>query len=575
MFNFFDAEFAPSVLASEASGSLPGPEFEIFTPGYVSSYVNLMASVIESGVSDANCGTLDFEVGMSVKTTLNGNSRSRCPQGRFHWSEGLTVEDTLQELDLLLTGGRLGSVAKETVRHAYDHAEAGQQLQAAQLAIAMTTEFNTLGAPLPDGIREQEEEEEITSSRSYKAAVLLFLFGGADTFNMIVPQNCDAYDDYMDIRSDLALTPDEVLEITTNGQNCSTFGLHASFDFLNTLYGKGQAAFVSNIGNLVEPTSLTTWKSKQAQRCYNLFSHADQQNGAQTLQCQESGIVAKGFGGRVADALAADDEQFRVTSFSIGGMEVWAEGVSTDTTVVEADGETTFLRYEVWRETISNITGVLHHNVYADAYATKFLSVVESVQALSNMLTSSTVDYDTSSSTLQEKFYQVARIISVREKRGAERDFFLVKMGGWDDHKNMKEKTATRFAEVDTALLGFVEELEKQEVWEQVVLSSASEFARTLDSNGGGSDHAWAGNHFIISGALLGGRIFNTFPDVASGGANDLGRGRLVPDYPWESLAVPVAKWLGVQTDDLDTVFPNLHSFGASQIIDVDELFQS
>ena len=276
----------------------------------------------------------------------------------------------MHELDLLLTGGRLGSVAKETVHHAYDHAEAGQQLQAAQLAIAMTTEFNTLGPPLPGGIREQEEVEEFTSSRSY-----LFLFGGADTFNMIVPQNCDAYDDYVDIRSDIALTPDEVLQITTNGQNCSTFGLHASFDFMNTLYGKGQAAFVSNIGNLVELTSLTTWKSKQSQRCYNLFSHADQKNGAQTLQCQESGIVAKEFGGHVAHALAADDEQFRVSSFSIGGMEV--------------------------------------------------------------LLTSSTVDYHTSSSTLQEKFYQVARIISVREKCGAEWDFFLVKSKGWDHQRRV------------------------------------------------------------------------------------------------------------------------------------------
>ena len=112
--------------------------------------------------------------------------------------------------------------------------KAGQQLQAAQLAILMTTEFNTLGPPLPGGIREQEEVEEFTSSISY-----LFLFGSADTFNMIVPQNCDAYDDYVDIRSDIALTPDEVLQITTNGQNCSTFGLHASFDFLNTLHGQG------------------------------------------------------------------------------------------------------------------------------------------------------------------------------------------------------------------------------------------------------------------------------------------------------------------------------------------------
>ena len=146
--------------------------------------------------------------------------------------------------------------------------------------------------------------------RSYKAAVLLYLSGGADTFNLIVPQNCGLYEEYVEIRTDLALTPGELTEISSVGQNCSTFGIHSSLSFLHTLYARGDAAFISNVGALVEPTTMQTHRSRQAQRRYNIGSHSDQTSAAQTLKCQDRDASAKGFGGRIGDSLAGGAQEF-------------------------------------------------------------------------------------------------------------------------------------------------------------------------------------------------------------------------------------------------------------------------
>merc|ERR1712039_1114774 len=151
--------------------------------------------------------------------------------------------------------------------------------------------------------------------------------------------------------------------------------------------------------------------------------------------------------------------------------------------------------------------------------------------------------------------------------RNSERDFFFVSVGGWDMHSNMKESLATKFQQVDDALQSFVAEMRAQGNWEKVVLFSSSEFGRTLDSNGGGSDHGWAGNHFVISGSLQGKRVFNKFPvSLAEGNRRDLGRGRLIPEYPWESMLVPIAAWLGVEDNAMSEVFPNIGNFNSTHL---------
>jgi len=531
--------------------------------------------LIKTGASyDCNSGA---SFGVRTRIVENNEWRDICPQG------GLTLHSdsgVISELDLLLTGGRLSPVSRAVVQRAYDNAFEGEKVQAAQQAVVMTAEFNTLGAPLPvGGTRPPTVPEHTGVRRPYMAAIMLFLAGGADTFNLLVPR-CELYKEYTTVRTDLALEPREMIEISTAEQACDRFGVHGSFSFLKSLYDDRQAAFISNVGNLAEPITKAQFTSRSKQRCFGLFSHSDQQNGAQTLQCQVMGTSPKGTGGRIADALAEGKAKFSTTSFSMAGTSVWPLGYRTKREIVDNDdgtsGRSGFFEYESWRSSIGNITAQRHGNVYSEAYAQAFRDAIETTENVGKLLSSVSLKttYRTNS-RLEKELFQVAKLIAARGARGAERDFFFVSIGGWDMHSNMKSSLRVRFLEIDQALQGFVAEMKAQGVWDGIIFVTESEFARTLDSNGGGSDHAWAGNHFIIGGGVKGGRVFNNFPtSLVLGNKNDLGRGRLIPEYPWESVMVPIAERMGVESEQLATVFPNLGRFNATtQIIQTNELF--
>merc|ERR1711953_184229 len=184
-------------------------------------------------------------------------------------------------------------------------------------------------------------------------------------------------------------------------------------------------------------------------------------------------------------------------------------------------------------------------------------------------------DYQTNSG-LQKQLHQVARLIKAREERRAERDLFFVEVGGWDMHSDLKDKLNTKFTEVDDAIRGFVDELQQQNVFDSVVLATESDFGRTLTSNGGGSDHGWAGQHIILGGGIRGWKIFNQYPpSLMEGNDQDAGRGRLIPKYPWESMMVPIADWMGLESNLQASVFPNLENFDASHIVTKSSLFKN
>merc|ERR1712178_314184 len=166
------------------------------------------------------------------------------------------------------------------------------------------------------------------------------------------------------------------------------------------------------------------------------------------------------------------------------------------------------------------------------------------------------------------QFSQVARLIAAREERNVERDLFYVTIGGFDTHSDSAEVLEENFRHINDALQEFVGELRAQNIFDSVVIASESDFGRTLSTNGAGTDHAWAGNHFVIGGRVNGGRVFNDFPSsLLEGNDQDLGRGRLIPKYPWENMMVPIAEWMGVQEDQQATVFPNLANFDRQQHI--------
>eukprot|EP00933_Yihiella_yeosuensis_P021713 TRINITY_DN1715_c0_g1_i2.p1 TRINITY_DN1715_c0_g1~~TRINITY_DN1715_c0_g1_i2.p1 ORF type:complete len:1866 (-),score=308.01 TRINITY_DN1715_c0_g1_i2:397-5517(-) len=561
VFNFYLPEYSPDGFPS----GLVGPEFEIFTPPTAIRFANGMTSLMDHGLGRCDGGF--------------GVHSSNCANGRTHLGESECLHQTIDKLDLLLTGGRLTN--KEMIRQAYKDAEGEDQYKAAQMAMVMTPEFHTLGAPLPNGPREVPPETVVADPRSYKAMIMLFLGGGADTFNMLVPMNCPLYDEYHEVRKTVALLPGQLHRIATVGQNCSDFGIHDKLPFLKELYDAKEAAFISNIGSLVEPLTKTEFKKGGGARCAGLFSHSDQQRAAQTLTCQSATASSKGAGGRIADALASGSQNFRTHSFSVAGTSTWPQGMETKAEIIDRDsGTVRFEKYKQLKTVIDNITSVKHGNIYCDEYAQQLSQAIKFNEELGKTLQNAELKtgYPTEDIGLSRQLKQVARLIAARGERKAERDFFFVQIGGFDTHQSVATELNDKFTQVNSALKSFVEELKEQQVFDSTVLVSHSDFGRTLTPNSGlGTDHAWAGNHFILGGDVQGGRVYNDFPSsFKEGNDQDAGRGRLIPKYPWESMILPVAEWLGLDAAKQLEVFPNLLNFNASShIIQRSSLFKS
>jgi uncharacterized protein (DUF1501 family) len=401
--------------------------------------------------------------------------------------------------------------------------------------------------------------------------------GGADTFNMLVPYEGTLWSDYNAVRQDIALADHELLEINTTGQAISKFAVHHKLPFLQKLYEDGQAAFVSNIGALVEPMTKEDFRSGNAEKCVGLFSHSDQQAAAATLKCQVAGTSPKGTGGRISDALKANS--FKSHSFSIAGTSTWSQGFDTNQEIIHrTEGAVRLASYGTVSPLLQNITKHKHSNVYCEEYAKSISNFVEASESLGTTLDATELQTTYAAPTgLAGQLRQVARLIAARESRNVERDVFWVNIGGFDAHSNAAEVLEENFQIINDAVEEFVGELQAQGTFDSVVIASESDFGRTLSTNGAGTDHAWAGNHFVIGGKVNGGQVYNDFPtSLLEGNDQDLGRGRLIPKYPWENMMVPIAEWMGVQENQHATVFPNLAKFDrAAHILPTSTLFKA
>jgi len=566
VFNFYTPDYRPVEIGPTGAY---GPEFEIFTPPFMIGWFNGVLALIDTGLNNCNAG-------FGVNTPNCNHFPSH--NGQLTYSSNKTVDETIDELSLLLTGGRLGPSAP-VVRNAYDTAAQGEELKAAQKAIIMTPEFHTLGA-----MTAKEETRAADAAQpggaggddDYKALVMLFMRGGADTFNMLVPLSCELTDEYLAARTSVGLDPNTLIPISTSGQSCSSFGLHPELPFMQTLYDDGELAFASNVGNLVEPTTLSQWEDGSAKQCSGLFSHADQVLSAQTLFCQ-SATAATGFGGLIGDVLTA--KGYVTQSYSVAGQAVWSVGQSTPPIVIHDKNGAVYLRsFEANKDLVQNVSRQVLDNVYADTYNSKLWNGIRTMEELrlqfaANASVTTSFDQDIG---LSRQLYQVARTISTRKVRGVQRDLFYVQLDGFDHHQDEElAGLATLYKHLNTALEAFVTEMKAQGEFDKVVVASGSDFGRTLTSNGEGTDHAYAGQNFVLGGKIRGGKIYNEYPESLLAGNNqDLGRGRLLPRYPLENMYVPVAEWMGLNSTDLMTPFRNLNNFNSSQILSTSTLFR-
>jgi len=226
------------------------------------------------------------------------------------------------------------------------------------------------------------------------------------------------------------------------------------------------------------------------------------------------------------------------------------------------------VEYEPMGATIANLTSLKHENMFSEGYTTQLAKSLHSAATLKGHFDASSVTTTFPGTSIGGQLKQVAALMSVRERRKVERDLFYVRLGGFDTHADLHADTSDLFSQLNDALSSFVTEVRAQGLFESVTLVSSSDFGRTLSSNGAGTDHGWAGNHFVLGGSLNGGKIYGDFPaSLLPDNEQDVGRGRLIPKYPWESVLLPIAEWMGVESAQHTQVFPNIANFNMSSHI--------
>jgi uncharacterized protein (DUF1501 family) len=398
-----------------------------------------------------------------------------------------------------------------------------------------------------------------------KALVCLFLSGGNDSYNMLVPRQQAAYDEYAAVRTTLALPQIDLLPITSTGQNYSEFGIHPNLPFLKTLYDQGKAAFVSNVGTLIEPITLAQYNAGTKPLPSGLFSHADEEVHWQTIVPQTRGAGPKGWAGRVADCMAsANASSSLAMNISLSGSNVLQTGLSSVPYITDPNGAVQLTEYgadPASQLAIDSFLSQQYKNLYQKTLSTSNRKAIDTATAFENAVSPITLTENFPSTSTGRRLETIAKVMAARGTLGMNRQIFFIKKGGWDHHNEVLAPQVDLFTQLNDAIEAFWTEMGHLGMQDEVVLFTASDFGRTLTSNGTGSDHAWGGNHFILGGDVNGGKIYGEYPELAAGGSLDIGRGRLLPTTSIDAYCAEIASWFGVPPSELSTVFPNADNF--------------
>ena len=402
----------------------------------------------------------------------------------------------------------------------------------------------------------------------YKATVCLFLYGGMDTFNLLVPRDNAGHADYSAARGNLAIPQGDLLPITDAGGR--EFGLHPGVPEMQQMFTDGDLGFVANVGALIKPTTMTTYNNR-VDLPLGLFSHNDQQQHWQT-SIPQSRTQLSGWAGRMADLLNDQTNSNPSVSMNIalGKLNILQTGDGITPYVIEPSGasQLSLYRYPQWdqsrifREATDGLLNQSNSNLLNQTHAKTRRNAIDA--AVSFAAATDPVELTTpfGNDDLSKQLQMVAKSIASRDVLGQTRQTFFVAMGGWDHHANMLSNTNNMFPVVSAALKSFNDAMKELGVHDDVTLFSATDFGRTLTSNGDGSDHAWGGNTILMGGGIDGGKVHGDYPLSLTNNDLDTGRGRLIPTTSVDELAADLALWFGVPNDDnLETVLPNIRNF--------------
>jgi uncharacterized protein (DUF1501 family) len=410
----------------------------------------------------------------------------------------------------------------------------------------------------------------------YRALVCVFLYGGNDGNNMVVPTDAAGYAAYAKARGTAGAGGLTLAQSSLAPLNGGGVGLHPALAPLADIWNQGHLAVQANVGPLVKPMTKAQFNAAGAPIPSNLFSHEDQQNQWQRGQSftGNAGMSTTGWGGRVADLQASGGVV--PMALSVSGNNVFMNGATTQGLAV-GSGNGFAIRGFGSNPTASPLYALyqsLLQQPYANAEEHAAASVLNQAIKASNALNTALSGtgsvaglFNGLGSSIAQQLLTVAKMIEGRSGLGVTRQLFFVSMGGFDTHNDQLNQQNQLFSDLGPALKAFYDAMQQLGVANAVTTFTASDFARTLQpASGGGTDHAWGNHHFVLGGAVKGG-LYGRMPQLALGGPDDMSEeGRWLPTTSVDQMSATLASWFGVGAADLGAVFPHLANFSVRNL---------
>jgi uncharacterized protein (DUF1501 family) len=415
----------------------------------------------------------------------------------------------------------------------------------------------------------------------YKAMVCIFLYGGNDYANTVVPYDAPSYNTYQSMRPsfaharaslDATLLKPAAAPVDSAGV-AHQYALAPGLAPLVPLFDSGNLGVLMNIGTLIAPTTKLQWNNKSVRLPAKLFSHNDQQS---TWQSSAPEGAISGWGGRIGDIFEAGNTNSTFTCVNVSGNAIFMSGnsavqyqVSTNGSVPLNGLKSPLFGSNAATEALRTLITQPRTHLLENEYNRVAKRSVDANTVLTGALATGAAlatPYP-ASNNLGDQLKMVARMIAAAPALGAKRQVFFVSLGGFDLHDKMATAHPVLMKTVADAMAAFYASTVELGVADNVTTFTASDFGRTMTGNNDGADHGWGSMHFVLGGAVKGQRLYGTAPIVANGGPDDVGQGRLLPTTSVDQLAATLGKWMGMSDSALLSVLPSLSNWDASKRI--------
>lgn len=407
----------------------------------------------------------------------------------------------------------------------------------------------------------------------YRALVCVFLFGGNDAWNTIVPTGTTEHATYSTARGNLAIPVSQLLSISPDTAQSTSYGMHPSLTGLAGLFNSGRCAVVANVGALVQPTTQAQWQNRSVPLPPQLFSHRDMEIHWQTsrpLSLQRTGWL-----GRTADLVNSVNPNNGISQcISINGNNIMQTGTNVLPYSVSRNGVTTLRRIDDANATNTARKAVfeqlLNHN-YTSVFAREFATIQTRAKTNAELLVTELANATAlntvfPSTRLGDQLSRVAQLIQIRSALNVQRQIYFVGLGGFDVHGSQNQRHPQLLTELDQAITAFYNSTVEMGIQNNVTTFTASEFGRTMTSNGDGSDHGWGGHGLVVGGCVDGKDIYGTMPPYEIGGPDDTRGGRLIPTTSVDQYGATLARWYGLTDSQVTQTFPNLSNFASNNL---------